>query len=332
MLPWDFEVWRAMSVPPGVLIPENTIIVSAEGRGVSDMAGGDYDGDIVMLSFCAELVALGKAIAVHLTAFDLQGMKKAMGNWMGAKTGTPLAVGSAQQRAEQYFKFAREFQVDNIRGKMTALAERAFLRVLLEKGGKRRQLADGAEADDSLSRALLLGICSHAATDVPKHKTSAQVWAVARRLSRALELDVRGARCSVHLGKKLRIFERPLKKMAIIQLAQETLQTAVGREAYGRYWLPAKTYVLGHAAGRLVAKAILAAPSRFERYYERDATRTVIGEIAFLLRHRFQGKFEPLVRAGDRGAFADIVQQTGRTTLKCCTTGTLSHLERSLHA
>ena len=46
MLPWDFEVWRAMSVPPGVLIPENTIIVSAEGRGVSDMAGGDYDGDI----------------------------------------------------------------------------------------------------------------------------------------------------------------------------------------------------------------------------------------------------------------------------------------------
>ena len=57
MLPQDIEVWKAVDLPaPEQMryIPDNCVICSCEGLGITALAGGDYDGDVVMVSTDAD--------------------------------------------------------------------------------------------------------------------------------------------------------------------------------------------------------------------------------------------------------------------------------------
>ena len=335
MLPCDFEVWRAVRPPDlGAPIPDNCIIVSAEGRGVQDMASGDYDGDLLMLNFGPELAELAKLIAKALSKWDLGEMQKNLDAEMGAKTGADLVGESPRQLAECYLKFGANFRTENIRGNVTARAERGFRIVLKAEQTKRRRRNMGGDCatDPLMSLAFTLGLCIHASTDVPKHKDAARVWATVNRLSLELGVTQKEKRSSTWIGQKmLRLFQTPLRKMAIIELATETLDLAVGLQTYGKYWLPDQTYVLGREAGRLVAMFILGAPLG-ERYYDRVVVRTVLGELSCLIRQRFQGQFEKLVRGDDRAIFELIIENAGGVFMRKRSVDTLSFLERSLHA
>ena len=38
-----------LTVPPGVSVPDNCLAANPKGAGISEMASGDYDGDIAMV-------------------------------------------------------------------------------------------------------------------------------------------------------------------------------------------------------------------------------------------------------------------------------------------
>ena len=84
-------------------------------------------------------------------------------------------------------------------------------------------------------------------------------------------------------------------------------------------------YVLGFAAGRRVAQILRATPVG-DVYCDRSALRSVAGEIAFLIRHRFENKFRDLVKKGNAAEF-----ERRLNSCKKGKTNTLSYLERSWH-
>ena len=61
MLPQDIEAWEAVDLPSPVdmrFLPDNCIICSCQGLGELALAGGDYDGDVVMVSTDPDLLRL----------------------------------------------------------------------------------------------------------------------------------------------------------------------------------------------------------------------------------------------------------------------------------
>lgn len=48
--PTDIEVWEARVPPAFSLIPNNSVVCSINGAGVTSLSGGDYDGDEIAYS------------------------------------------------------------------------------------------------------------------------------------------------------------------------------------------------------------------------------------------------------------------------------------------
>jgi hypothetical protein len=327
-LPTDMEEWLAIPVPTGLVVEDNCVVVSAEGHGVSRMAGGDYDGDLVMIVFCSIFVSLIRAIAPALADFNFEQLRSKLEAELGAPTKSEFRETSSKGRLKEYLSYGESFRNDQLRGRVTALAERAAMHTLIgdtHRIGARR-IKRGALRQESIVRALSFGMCTHFATDVPKHYTSDQVWVVVDRLLLECGFRKRDDRSSVVCASFLRLFETSILKRQVIDLAEEQLTTLLGGRYLGAYWLPEKNYVLGFAAGRRVARILLTMPHG-EAHHERSAVRTVIGDIARLINHRLHGKLLQMLRDGDLRSVncAILLCQKGVTK-------TLGTLERSLHA
>jgi hypothetical protein len=327
-LPTDMEVWFAIPVPEGLVAEDNCVIVSAEGHGVSRMAGGDYDGDLVMIVFCYMFVALIRAIAPALAEFNFDQLRSTLETELGATVKTEFFENTSEQRLKEYLIYGASLRNDQLRGRVTALAERAAMQTLVgdtHRIGARR-IQRGALRQESIARSLSFGFCTHFATDVPKHYTSDQVWVVVDRLVLECGFRKRGDRSSVACASFLQIFEKKILKRQIIDLATEQLEAVLGNRHFGAYWLPQKNYVLGFAAGRRVARLLLTTPHG-DAHYQRSAVRTVIGDIACLLNHRLQGKLLEMLRDGDLAGINRAILLCKKGVIK-----TLGSLERSLHA
>ena len=48
---WGIDVFEAVRPPPGACLPFDGCVVSSEDCSITLMAGGDYDGDHVLVSF-----------------------------------------------------------------------------------------------------------------------------------------------------------------------------------------------------------------------------------------------------------------------------------------
>ena len=113
-------------------------------------------------------------------------------------------------------------------------------------------------------------------------------------------------------------------------MAANHLKAVLGNTIFGRYWLPQKHYVLDFAAGQRIAAYIRQIP-KGDEYYTRSPNRTVLSELAALLRQRFQGEFDKCLSSGNRTRFDEIVMAAGKSA---CTKGrckSLSSLQMSLH-
>ena len=55
------QVWEAVLPPRGAYLPDHCVVVSAKGDCNTMMAGGDFDGDLNMMSFNKTLVELAEA-------------------------------------------------------------------------------------------------------------------------------------------------------------------------------------------------------------------------------------------------------------------------------
>ena len=120
------------------------------------------------------------------------------------------------------------------------------------------------------------------------------------------------------------MFEAGLKRCKIHQIAETALNQILNDKDMGAYWLPSDEYVLGFAAGRRIARLLLKPDT--SHYYQRTVIRSVITEIAHLIRHRTHGTFKDLVLAKDPEAINLAIEMMRRDPIK-----TISSLERIFH-
>ena len=69
--PWDVANFKAVRPPPSAVLPRNAVIFAADGMDITMMAGGDYDGDMVMISFNPQLISLVTATSDPTGSFDV---------------------------------------------------------------------------------------------------------------------------------------------------------------------------------------------------------------------------------------------------------------------
>ena len=171
-LPSDMEEWEAVEPPDWLKLEDNCVIVSAEGHGVSKMAGGDYDGDLVMLVFCESFRQVFRLISPALLGFDFKALQLQLKAKLGTKCVIPFTETLPELRLREYLKYGNEFRNDQIRGRVTAVAERAVMQTLRGDFATvvpRRITGRGTLRQRSIVRSISFGFGTHFATDVPKH-------------------------------------------------------------------------------------------------------------------------------------------------------------------
>ena len=76
-MPGDVEVWTAKELPSDHgAVPNNAVIVSAEGFANSGMAGGDFDGDLNMVCWDPDLIKIVKDTEAAVEALSPVGLEE----------------------------------------------------------------------------------------------------------------------------------------------------------------------------------------------------------------------------------------------------------------
>ncbi len=119
----------------------------------------------------------------------------------------------------------------------------------------------------ALSAVTPPGLCTHLATDVPKHYDESQVKTLSTSIAHAASVPTAssGWRSSISSQTDFAIAELTLRKKDIFARTRPILEATMGPQTYGRYWLPGGTYTLGEEAGRLIARELLSAPAAAEQ-------------------------------------------------------------------
>ena len=195
----DVELWEAMPPPESMTcLPNNTVVCSALGHGISQMAGGDYDGDLVMVTFCEELVSIARETATSVNKFDYAGTLRGMN---AALTGDQETQKSfkhqGRHKMREHVKRALRMPPPDLRGQMCATAERAAALAI----NSLSPLSDG-----TLSCATHSACVSHKAMDAPKKYTHRQIRELMKKTLKehAARISGKNIRSTQMLGDELR--------------------------------------------------------------------------------------------------------------------------------
>ena len=176
------------------------------------MAGGDYDGDIAMISFGFQFVKLVKLVTESVSNLRLAEMKLSLVNQLLESAPEFFQYAGAPMRCNEYLSFAAGVCTVNLRGQVSAAAERVILKAI------------GAPADLSqLDTALQMCLCAHLATVVLKHFTHSQVATLSVKLySESLKVKkLNKLRSSIFFQRGLKL-PKVLKK-DVLELANQKL-------------------------------------------------------------------------------------------------------------
>jgi hypothetical protein len=113
--------------------------------------------------------------------FDFKALQLQLKAKLGTKCVIPFTETLPELRLREYLKYGNEFRNDQIRGRVTAVAERAVMQTLRGDFATvvpRRITGRGTLRQRSIVRSISFGFGTHFATDVPKHWLSEQVWAL----------------------------------------------------------------------------------------------------------------------------------------------------------
>ena len=287
--PWDMEIWEAVPLPPDFgPIPDDALIVSQKGWANSRLAGGDFDGDLNMISFDQRLLELVQDTAEPVEAVDVEALEKEVVGMIKAAVDS-MPVADEEQQREQLFKAgdpASRFQLYKdfcislptlrLRGRCCALAERHA----------RCALQDPSPAN--LHRYFLASMTAHKAMDVPKKYMGHAVVAVMQGLSAAGNITQKTPRSTKALSKGakgLSIVLPELRRHNTFESSQKWLEDMLGGRTLGAVWLTRRNTVLGLRAG-LRIRRILLARQHYVPYYERTSIRSPITEIAGFIAHK----------------------------------------------
>ena len=329
--PSDFEIWEAVPVPPHQLTSDFNVTVSAAGKAITELGGGDFDGDILSVVFCPLFIDVVRCFADLFESMDLQKMREEQKALLGEIACTEFDASPRFSRTEQYLSYANSMRNQQIRGKITTISERAAAQAIagdLRIVSHKRQRSTANISRQGLFKSLQFAMLTHFATDVPKHYHSEQVFKRARDLSDGDVLRKAADRSSVLVAKHLPLQEAPILQRDIVPRCAPILQSHFDvKQEFGHYWLPHSQYVLGFIAGRLIGKYLLT-QQQDEHYYDRSTTRTVCSEVACLMRHRFASwDLKEAILARDPAKINEAIDLCRK-----CATLSIMALERSMQA
>ena len=138
-----------------MILENNCLIVSAAGFGISKMAGGDYDGDIAMMVFSPQLIRLVELISMVLPNYGLDDLGVQLRNELGEHMKLPFRDTDYKNRLHEYNVFGHNFNDIQLRGCITAMAEKSTLLALLAPDSVRKH---DSEYQSVIMRALSIGV------------------------------------------------------------------------------------------------------------------------------------------------------------------------------
>ncbi|CAE7705479.1 unnamed protein product, partial [Symbiodinium necroappetens] len=149
----DLQIYEAVLPPPFVAVADNAITYSDKGHGNTLMAGGDLDGDHVMVAFWCKLVDImerTQSCVARLDALLQLYEQDVLSAVVPGCTAWESAV--VPQRGQQLVKFASGASSYNARGHICGLHERFLARALESSSSTQRVLLD---ANDVMGRVWL---------------------------------------------------------------------------------------------------------------------------------------------------------------------------------
>ena len=331
--PWDIELWDARPLPEELegLVPDDVIIVSRKGFGNSRMAGGDYDGDLNMVSFHVDLVALVKETEADIWRLPLEAIDQDVKGEL-AKEEAALAAEedekaeqgqisrrrelqaafAAGEKATAYLQYCVWLPTPRLRGWACSQAER-FAQIALKK--------PAASHWNSFFTAALTG---HKAMDVPKHYRAESLVATMKRLvsdGGVKRSMARSTKAVCDGAQGLRLIFPSLRRHNTFEAVTEWLDEQ-GLAPYGAVWLPHTEVVLGEEAADRVLEILRTRPKHLN-FFERSAARKPIAEIAGYVAHKLSRSIGEPGHYPQAGAAAIIQAIEGAKMTPLNTTGAL---------
>ena len=287
-LPWDLELWEALPFPQGRVMPTNCCVVSRKGLALSRMAGGDFDGDLVMVVFDEVLVNLVHETTAAIADIDVEALTAWVGRHLN-KGGASFETTSRKCRANEFVEYAlHDVNTSPLRGTVCALAERAQHKALESRSAEFQK------------HAYLWGIASHRTMDVPKHYAEEDILALVQILEHLTGVCTSLPRSTIVIEDEIRL-DLQLDYKKPLQCLKDLLKPKLEQITLGKVLFPQSQICLGAEAGLQVRKHILQIVFNELHVWERPAAKTVLQELAGLIavRSRQAGKLRKILADGD---------------------------------
>ena len=248
------------------------------------MAGGDFDGDLVCVSWWDKLIALVDLVAAAVDAYAWEGLQHSVDSELPAPQGMQLTQ-EGNLLGSEYTAWALQQATPAVRGRTCALAERGCT-VLMQ------MINQGVPFGDALKATMILILISHKSMDVPKKCTADGVSRLARSWFRQLTTDRAGiARLPVTIADELRFDIPDWSYQAPARAFKAELNNALGDVAIGQVWVPSGLVFLGSSAGARLGECL--------NEDSQPADGDVIEEasMAHEMAHFFYNKLQPHVKS-----------------------------------
>lgn len=279
----DVQLWQAVPLPEGCRdFPDNCVVCTRKGSGISSLSGGDYDGDIIHYATDDELLELLRTTCDCTATAELQALRSHVREaLLSGSAPTPLIA----SRAEDYNNYILTVETPQLRAFTVANAERALQHFFEARGSEEIEKA----------RRFYVGMAeiAYAAFDAPKKFGSSTVRKLCVDTMRFHELSLRSERASVNAKGLL----GPIRSEVTSQNAFSlfNLDTDYQSLNMGRIWLSKEHAKLGKAAGKKVRQLLLHGVDRMEPAAHRSIERQPIREMAGFLAHRMGGASEATI-------------------------------------
>ena len=176
VLPSDLETWEAIEWPREQwAVPNNCIVCSVLGAGVTALAGGDSDGDEVFATLNQDLVEFLEHTEAAVRTLDLAAASKPRKELVEEQR---KCFSLRPDPTGEYIQHVLSVPTPNVRGQATAMAERC-----------QQALLDNPDRQDLRDLMLRVGSLCHAAYDCPKKFSGEYVLMAIRGQMQAAKLS-----------------------------------------------------------------------------------------------------------------------------------------------
>jgi len=288
--PWDCTVFEAELPPPGTWLPYNGFVCAADGWCISLIAGGDFDGDLVMVSFDSTLLKLVADTAAAVEALDVPALIEEVMDPIRKQRRKVDFERVPGHRRREFVERALASPTPQLRGALCGWADRAA------------RVAQLRPTRTNFMWALHWAILSHAAMDVPKHYTVEVIRQLCRDFVKESGVSQDVQRSQDVWADRMRLEIEDWDWQAPWAAFKDVLEDKIADEGIGlgMVWTPSGDVYLSGEAGAAMRAALLDT-QRGQLASHRRLDRTALFELARLVLHRARqaGSYRKILNNGD---------------------------------